>query len=78
MIEFGCSFDYQLSLSELINRVQKAESSGFTFALIPDCIPYPKCRDVFVTLSAIATLTDHIRLGTGIINPYNRHPIPTY
>lgn len=34
-------------------------------------------RDVFVTLTAIAQQTSAVRLGTGITNPYSRHPAVT-
>jgi 5,10-methylenetetrahydromethanopterin reductase len=34
-------------------------------------------RDVFVTMAAIAGVTSTIRIGTGIVNPYNRHPALT-
>ncbi len=31
-------------------------------------------RDVFVTMTAIAAATTTLRIGTGIVNPFNRHP----
>ena len=34
-------------------------------------------RDVYVTLAAIAGATTRIQLGTGITNPYTRHPATT-
>lgn len=34
-------------------------------------------RDPYVVMSAIATQTEQIRLGTGITNPYTRHPAVT-
>jgi 5,10-methylenetetrahydromethanopterin reductase len=34
-------------------------------------------RDVYVTMAAIAAATSRIRLGTGITNPYTRHPSTT-
>ncbi len=34
-------------------------------------------RDVYVTMAAIAAATSRIRLGTGITNPYTRHPAST-
>ena len=33
-----------------------------------------KTRDVFVTMTAIATATRSLRIGTGLVNPYTRHP----
>ncbi|HEV2107517.1 MAG TPA: LLM class flavin-dependent oxidoreductase [Thermomicrobiales bacterium] len=34
----------------------------------------PDGWDAFGVLGALATVTDHIRLGTGVANPYYRHP----
>ena len=34
----------------------------------------PDGWDAFAVLSAIARTTEHIRLGTGVVNPYFRHP----
>ena len=34
-------------------------------------------RDVYITLAAIAQSTSRIQLGTGITNPYTRHPAVT-
>lgn len=34
----------------------------------------PVARDAFLTLAAIATATTRVELGTGVVNPYTRHP----
>jgi 5,10-methylenetetrahydromethanopterin reductase len=34
-------------------------------------------RDVYITLAAIAAATTRLQLGTGITNPYTRHPATT-
>lgn len=34
----------------------------------------PDGWDAFAVLGAIARQTDHLRLGTGVVNPYYRHP----
>lgn len=34
-------------------------------------------RDVYITLAAIAAATTRLQLGTGITNPYTRHPAAT-
>jgi len=36
-----------------------------------------KTRDVFVTMTAIAAATQRLRIGTGLVNPYTRHPALT-
>lgn len=34
----------------------------------------PVARDAFVALSSIATATERVTLGTGVVNPFTRHP----
>jgi 5,10-methylenetetrahydromethanopterin reductase len=34
----------------------------------------PVARDAFVTLTAIACATSRVELGTGVVNPFTRHP----
>jgi 5,10-methylenetetrahydromethanopterin reductase len=34
----------------------------------------PEAWDAFALLSAVATVTNHARLGSGVTNPYHRHP----
>ncbi|MHA1839095.1 MAG: LLM class flavin-dependent oxidoreductase [Candidatus Ranarchaeia archaeon] len=75
MIEFGFSFDFTQPLSDIVKQVQFAEKCGFDFVVVPDCVPYPKCRDVFITLGLLASKTSRLHIGTGIVNPYSRHPL---
>jgi 5,10-methylenetetrahydromethanopterin reductase len=34
----------------------------------------PSGRDALVTLGAVAVVTERVSLGTGVVNPYTRHP----
>jgi 5,10-methylenetetrahydromethanopterin reductase len=34
----------------------------------------PAARDAFITLSAIALVTERVHLGTGVVNAFTRHP----
>ncbi|HQZ33964.1 MAG TPA: LLM class flavin-dependent oxidoreductase [Ilumatobacteraceae bacterium] len=52
-----------------------AEDLGFTRCWVYD--EGLATRDVYITLAAIAQVTSHIELGTGITNPYTRHPAAT-
>ena len=54
---------------------QTAERLGYESAWIFD--EGLAMRDVYVTLTAVALGTDTIRLGTGVTNPYTRHPAMT-
>jgi len=55
-------------------------------AVLAERLGYGRCwvydeglatRDVYVTLAAIAAATESMKLGTGITNPYTRHPATT-
>ncbi|SIS08765.1 5,10-methylenetetrahydromethanopterin reductase [Natronorubrum daqingense] len=49
-----------------------AEDEGFDVALASS---HYFNRDPFVTLSQMAAATDDIRLGPGVVNPYETHPV---
>lgn len=59
-------------ISELIKTVQVAESLGFSKCWVAD--EGIVNRDIFITLALLAEHTQRIKLGTGITNPYIRHP----
>ncbi|WP_369425417.1 LLM class flavin-dependent oxidoreductase, partial [Methanothrix sp.] len=51
-----------------------AEDVGFETVWITD---HYNNRDVYSTLAVLSMLTNRIRLGTGVTNPYTRSPIIT-
>lgn len=55
----------------LVRRAQRAEDAGFDTLWIADEKFY---RDPWVVLAAIAGSTSRVRLGTGVTEPYARHP----
>lgn len=57
---------------EVASVVRRAEELGFEAAWVLD--EGVVTRDVHVTLAASAGATSTIRIGTGITNPYTRHP----
>lgn len=61
-----------VSVNTMVELVREAERLGFERCWT--CDQGLDCRDVFVTLTAAATRTSTIRLGTGITHPYTRHP----
>ncbi len=65
----------EVPISVVIELAREAEALGYQRVWVPD--EGLATRDVMVTLAAIAAATDKIRIGTGIVNPYSRHPALT-
>jgi len=75
MIPGGINLAPEAPISHIVELAQEAEQLGFQRCWIYDeGLPV---RDPYVTMSAIAAGTSTIRLGTGITNPYTRHPAMT-
>jgi 5,10-methylenetetrahydromethanopterin reductase len=68
----GLGFGGTLSLVETIRHVQLAESMGFDSIWLAE--HYGASRDPVTTVAALASSTRRIRLATGVVNPYTRHP----
>ncbi len=60
------------SITRLVELAQIAEKLGYSRVWVPD--EGLASRDVFVTMAAMAQATTTIKIGTGIVNPYSRHP----
>ena len=58
-------------VAQLVRRAQRAEAARFDSLWIADEKFY---RDPWVVLTAIASATSATRLGTGVTEPYARHP----
>lgn len=58
-------------VAELIRGAQRAEAAGYDTLWIADEKFY---RDPWIVLTAIAAATKSARLGTGVTEPYARHP----
>ena len=56
--------------AEIVAFARAAEQSGYEVLLVPEAWG----RDAFVTLGALARVTERIGLGTGIVNIYSRTP----
>lgn len=72
MIDSGVMLTPVAGVERVVELAQLAERLGYTKVWIPD--EGLATRDVFVTMTAVAMATDRIQIGTGIINPYSRHP----
>jgi len=74
LVRFGVGLMGDLPAPQTAELARTAEESGFEYVWIVDENPSPPYRDVFVTMTAIALKTELIKMGTGICNPYSRHP----
>ncbi len=72
MVDFSINLYLDLPITRLIQVAQEAEIRGFKRCWVYD--EGLATRDPFITLAAIALKTKTIMLGTGITNPYTRHP----
>ncbi|UPV76117.1 5,10-methylenetetrahydromethanopterin reductase [Halorussus limi] len=59
-------------IPDLVETGQRAEESGFD-TLFASC--HYNNRDPFVVLDRVAAATDDLRLGPGVANPYETHPV---
>lgn len=70
--QFGLSVIPEGNPERVINLCVLAERLGFNYIWMAD--EGPEFYDPFVILSQVASKTNRIKLGTGITNPYMRHP----
>ena len=74
----GDAAAHRVSGSRVASRVPadcelaaRAEQAGVDAVWVAEG---PIARDAFITLSAIAVRTRRVELGTGVVNPFTRHP----
>jgi 5,10-methylenetetrahydromethanopterin reductase len=65
----------EASAGVLVEMAKTAEELGFARVWVYD--EGLAMRDVYVTMAAIAMATTTVHIGTGITNPYTRHPSTT-
>jgi 5,10-methylenetetrahydromethanopterin reductase len=73
-VKFGVGLTGGSPSRETAKFSKLAEDSGIEYVWIADENPAAPYRDVFVTLAAVAMETKKVKIGTGICNPYSRHP----
>src|SRR5262245_57842308 len=61
----------QQSVDRTLRTIRLADDAGFDSLWLTED---PDGWDAFAVLGAFARETHHIRLGTGVTNPYQRHP----
>jgi 5,10-methylenetetrahydromethanopterin reductase len=72
MIPIGVMLTPVTPLPRVVELARLAEQLGYSRIWVPD--EGLATRDVFVTMTAIAAATQTVMVGTGITNPYTRHP----
>ena len=70
-MRFSLRLNNDLGVSEYMRLARAAERVGFDQIWISDDL---FLRSAPVILSAVATATERIQIGTGILNPYTIHP----
>ena len=71
MGRLGVAFSWrESSLENILTCARCAEEAGIESVWIPEAWG----RDAFVALAAVAQVTDHVKLGTGVVNVYSRSP----
>jgi 5,10-methylenetetrahydromethanopterin reductase len=73
MMEFWCLA--ATSVTSAAEQAVAAESAGWDGMLVPDT--QSLMGDAYVTLTAAAVATKNLKLGTGVTNPFTRHPAVT-
>ncbi len=71
-IEQGIELTPEYPVEEVVDLAVAAEAVGFDTVLSSS---HYFNRDPFVTLTRIASKTDSIGLGPGVVNPYDAHPV---
>ena len=75
MVEVGVQLLADAPVPHIVELAREAERLGFSKCWIFD--EGLSTRDAFVTLGAIAQNSSTLQIGTGITNPYSRHPAQT-
>jgi 5,10-methylenetetrahydromethanopterin reductase len=70
-VRAGVWFQGGLPVSASVELAVAAESAGVDAVWVAEG---PVARDALITLSAIASATSRVQLGTGVVNPHTRHP----
>ena len=71
-IKFGIRFNSDSgTITEILELAKVAEKSGFEYMWY--CEDLFK-RDAWIVLTAIASVTKQIKLGTALVNPYTANP----
>ncbi len=74
MVKFGIELVPDRPVSKVVELAVAAEEKGLDYVWVTD---HYNNRNVYITLTLMATSTKKIMLGTGVTNPYVIHPVWT-
>src|SRR5262249_45294191 len=69
--EIGLAIE-NVNAHDYVIQAQAAERLGLNSFWVPEDYAFP---GAFSSCAAIAVATNHIKIGTGVINPFTRHPV---
>jgi len=72
VVRRGVELTPERPVEELAGLAARAEGAGFD-TVVASC--HYNNRDPFVALAGMAAATDDVRLGPGVANPYETHPV---
>jgi 5,10-methylenetetrahydromethanopterin reductase len=73
-MSFGIEFLPNMEVNKIVDYARMAEENGFENVWVTD---HYNNRNVYATLAMIASKTEKIKLGPGVTNPYQIHPVVT-
>jgi 5,10-methylenetetrahydromethanopterin reductase len=71
-VRFAVELTPEHPVADLAEMAVSAEEAGFDGVFASS---HYNNRDPFVALSRMAAVTDRVRLGPGVVNPYETHPV---
>ena len=74
MVRFAAHLLPQMPVDQCVRIGKMCEDAGFDMLFIADEAPGFPFRDPFIVWAQIFAMTKKIKIGTGITNPYTRHP----
>ncbi|MBI2184661.1 MAG: LLM class flavin-dependent oxidoreductase [Thaumarchaeota archaeon] len=72
--KMGITFGGEVSLPQIVEYSKQADAKGFDSVWMAEhyCL-----RDAFTSMAAAAAVTEKIRIGSGVVNPYTRSSVLT-
>lgn len=74
-MKIGLGLSTKRNLGKYLRIADVADVSGFDTFWVPDMNPTSPYLEQYITLAAIATITEKMHIGPGVSNPYTRHPV---
>jgi len=73
-MRIGLGLSTKRKMGEYVRIADVADVAGFDTFWIPDMAPSSPYLEPYIVSAAVAAITENIRIGVGVSNPYSRHP----